>query len=425
MDEGAPRGRSLWVVVSGISAVLTILVVGYYRHNPSASRDSSALPLALPEVPKTPAVEKTGGAQVNPPGDEALEELAAGVGDLPLPEDMAVWERWYNPEGKYRSIEDAGIIWQKTQHDYVDFLRQETFAQGAYRTYMVSELLDVMANEWNCRPHYHRIIRIFARTRRYSKLLAQVAGAKAAGGLDAVLETLDDTVGRFLSERRRVEEAILQLIDEEPELFRPGAPESERSRLVDLFQGFGTFPYDLPEGVVPMSVDGTALGIVANTFLLGVTEDRRAMGTVLEIAQYDSDAFVDKVCAAFGSDTRRRHYYLANMPVLADACDRILQASSSRDTLGPEARAVAREYVQWRFARDFPAREVVQVFLYDAAQTPYHLPGMITGWDPKTGSFPLELPIEPSREGRPGLTEADIAIVVDYAERFQKAGQGR
>ncbi len=423
MKQREPARRYLWVMAVACLLLLGV-VIGNLRRRTSVRPPKGE---AVQEIPT--AVPRTGEREALRVVSPEDEQMTAAVENLPLPEDAALLERWYAPEG-LRKWSDAQKVWQKGADRYIDFLKDEAFEEGVYRTYMTSELLDVMANEANCEAHYHRIVMILARTRRFSKLMAHVEAAKTAGDLDEVLATLDATVHRFLSERKMVEEAILQLVEDKPEIFRPGAPEKDRYPMIDLFQGFATFPYDLPEGIIPVNLEGTELGVVANSFLLGLTEDPRALVPLLEIAHYDCEAFVDKVCEAFGSDSLRETYYLANMRVVGDACDRILMASGSRVPLPQQARGIASEYAQWRAARALPERKAVPVFFYDAPRTAWHLPGALADYDPDTNTFPLELPIPrkvkdvPGLKDKPGLSDEDITTIMDYAERFDRALAG-
>lgn len=187
--------------------------------------------------------------------------------------------RWHS-DPEHRNIRDVEVLWQEREDNYTESLKQESFEQSAFRTYVMTELMMVIGNYPNFDPSNPDTIRIHTRTRRYCKLIKEIEQARTTGELSSVVQTLGETVDRFIAERKSVEEKILALMKEKPELFRPGA--GENYELIDLFTGHGliapgstgiTLPN--PEEVIPRSIVGTKLGVLANTFLLGFTQDPR------------------------------------------------------------------------------------------------------------------------------------------------------
>lgn len=104
-----------------------------------------------------------------------------------LPEAEALG-RWFGTGEK--RFEDAEVFWQKGSDKYVRFLKEESFEQGLRRVYMPSELLMVMGNTGTVDPTSPDIIRLFARTRRFSKLLADVGQNGAIGAMDNAVDPL-------------------------------------------------------------------------------------------------------------------------------------------------------------------------------------------------------------------------------------------
>ncbi|MHC4714433.1 MAG: hypothetical protein ACYTAN_14375 [Planctomycetota bacterium] len=320
-------------------------------------------------------------------------------------------------------LEDAVSLWQQAARDYVEFLRKRTFEESAYRTRDWSELSNVLANEPNSDVRNPRTPMILARTRRFCKLVAAVNEARDAGEMDEVIGALERTVERLLSDRREVEETILGLVETEPEMFTGEATEKQGNRLVDLFSGFGLSGYAAPDRLIPSSLDGTQYGLMTNAILLGLTEDGRAIGPLLEIAGYDGAPFVEKLLLNCRW-TRPDFSVAAPKVIIADAADRILAACATRPDIDAAAQAVVRQYAQWRSQRGLPKREVYWMYPYDAPVIPHDLPGMVTGAPPNENLFPLKLPIHPSDAPEKGLTEQDITDILDWAERFHKARTG-
>lgn len=322
----------------------------------------------------------------------------------------------------------AELLWEKRADKYIQFLRRRSFKESAYRTSDASELIGLIGNDPNSQPHYRRTPRMFARTRRFRKLFFEVNRARASGELDAVLDALHATVRRFLSDREKVEAAILELVETEPELFvfARDITEKQRQPVRDLFVGYGLTGYDARDGAIPTNLKGIQYGLLANSMLLGLTEDSRAIEPLLDIARYDGKPFGEKLPKPWDRGEGYDYTVAAPHAVVADALDRILVACSRRDSIESRARAIAEDYVQWRSQRRFPARKVFQMFPYDGPSTSYGL--SVTGVVEEVETVPFELPFGAGQavtfHGPPVLTEEKITKILEWAERLYKAERG-
>jgi hypothetical protein len=397
--------------------VLALLKLATHHQSPHSN-----LPLAkLTTLPEAPPSECK--REFNRPESRRVQVPTDNL-ELPIPDDVQAMARYYGADGP-PNIRDVAVIWQKRQDRYINFLDTEDFQQGLYRSYMGSELGFVLGNRGNDYPTNPHIIRIFARTRRFSKLVSQLMLAKDQGHVEDMVASIDATVKQFIKERQATEQQIYRLIKERPEIFVPGASESVRRPLIDLCHGFCLTGLDVPEGIIPMSLEGTQLGVVNCTFLLGLAEHPRAIQPLLDILSYDDEPLIRKFAEIFDEEIRylRWDYSFANPPVIADAIDRILVASAENDTLSPGALALANEYKQWRQASALAEREVVQIYAYDAPRTPYHLPGKVIGVGSNGQTFPLELPINlgTSDVDLYEFDEHTIGAIIDWAKRFDAA----
>jgi hypothetical protein len=345
--------------------------------------------------------------------------------DLPLSPETEALVRWYS-QPERRNIKDAELLWQRHADNYIEYIKKESFAQSAFRTYITNELMLVLCNYPNYHPSNPDTIRIHARTRRYCKLIYEIEQAKITGELSSIVQTLSETVDRFIAERKQVEEKALALMKEKPEIFRPGADEKHEVR--HLMVGFGLMGPGLsgfnvpdPEEAIPRSIRGTQLGVLANTFLLGRTQDPHTVAPLLRVAGYDSEPFLQKCEEALGMRLPLDHR-LANRWAVADAVDRILMSDAAQ-AASSSAATVARNYAEWRSEQSWPPREIVEIYPFDAPQAPYSLPGMVTGRVEKVETKPLTLPLKVSQDGRPGLTEADVEKVLEWAHRYHEAQQ--
>ncbi len=424
------RNRRVLVVVligiMSIALVCTCVFVLRARTKPASetalyptSADKSVADVA----PNTPPGVSAGPAQ---PEHEPEGEL-----DLPLPPETQAMIRWHS-DPEHRNIKDAEVLWQEREDIYTEYLKKESLAQSAFRTYIMTELMLVLGNDGNFSPFNPDTIRIHARTRRYCKLILEIEQAKTTGELSSVVQTLGETVDRFIAERKSVEEKILALMKEKPELFQPGVQSFEVQKLtmgVGLM-GPGTWYISVPdpEEAIPISLRGTKLGVLANTFLLGFTQDPRAVAPLLKVAAYDCEPFLEQYeKKVYGKriDPGRRlqmDYRLDNPWAIADALDRILMSDAAQS--GSSAAAtVAGNYSEWRSEQSWPPRETVKIYPFDAPQTPHNLPGSVTGRIQKVQTTTLALPLEVSFDGRPGLVVEDREEILQWARRYHEAMQ--
>ncbi|HUT31567.1 MAG TPA: hypothetical protein VMX13_17385 [Sedimentisphaerales bacterium] len=423
--------RKHYLLVFGITLLLLVLIVvsiRRYNQNTSSSPARVAdtdLENRSADVASPVQASDVNLKSVSKSTTEGGLTREANDPELPIPEDTQAIVNYYTREGRPR-ISDVAVIWQKRQDNYVDFLRNESLEQGVYRTYMVSELMSVMGNFPNTSPSYPDHITLLARTRRFSKLLWELNQAKAKGQLDDLVNVIDATVKGFTEARRQTTEQLMRMMDRQPESFRPDAPEAERHKVVDMINGFGLTGLDVPDGVIPVSLTGTQLGVVANTFLLGLTEQPKAVRTLLDIVGYDDDPLITKLAQVSGQKRSNMMYEFTfeNRVVLADALDRVIMACALNQTVGTQALDVAREYAQWHENQNFPERRGVEVFSYDSSQTPYHLPGYILGVeaDADIQTTTLELPLELVISSTEYIPDEEIVgRIIEFAERFQVA----
>jgi hypothetical protein len=422
MTRELRRKEKVWIACILCAAVVGILVLTNVLRDSLVPDDDQN-----PEMdPSSANVGREGGRQAVSANEAAVELGQPDTHDYELEDQLAAEileeseavRRWVFDPGPKR-LEDAEIMWQRRADEYVQFLRQETFDQGLYRTYTSTELLSVLGNYPNIDPDNPDTIRVHARTRRFCKLAGEINRAKQSGNLAPVIESITNTIDRLIAERKQLEEKILRLIEEEPQMFGPKAPTKDIVRLQDLLGGFATTCYLTAEEVIPMSFRGTQLGILANSCLLGLTEDPRALEPLLRLAGYDSRACLDKLEHICG-DFLLEDLSLVNKWAVADAVDRILVSIAGAQS-NSAAGAIGADYVKWRSQRNWPAREIIQILPYDARQTPYDLPGYMTGRVSDIETTPLALPIPVSENGRPGLIQDDVETILQWAARLRAA----
>ncbi len=419
--------RAKWLPVLVTAAVLLVITVVFMT-----SRDRGSLRAngadARQEATSSDGNSASASLEKRPVGNHGGRGGQGEGVELPVPEDTKALARHHGGSGPKR-LSDAKVVWEKEAARYVNFLKDETFEQGSYRTYMKSELIRVMGETFTWSPHNPDVIRLLCRTRRFAKLIREVYEGESARERERVTGVLAATVERLLAEVRQVEEKLEALAEEEPEMFRAGAPEEKRYVVGDLTTGYGLSGLEAPEGVIPMSLQGASLGLAANSFLLGLTEEARAVAPLLKIARYDDIEFQGKMKRAFDhKEPVIRDNSLANFGVIADALDRILVACAGREKapVSRAAVAVAEEYVKWRSEQKWGEREVIEVYPYDAPQTPYHLPGHITGEVTPVETMQVSLPLPLARlipgewVYERGMTPL-IGQILDWAERFEKA----
>ena len=354
--------------------------------------------------------------------------------ELPYPEDVRAVADFYGKDGPKR-LSDAEVVWQKGDDEYINFLSKESFETGTYLTYMTCELTQVVAlsGPWTYSVHDAVIIELLCKTRRFCKLMGHVEKARNSAKMEPVIKVLAANVDRFVKEAMEVEDKLEKLAEQEPEIFRNDAPENQRMRFIDLFSGYGLSGLPIPEGVIPMSIEGASLGLAANSFLLGLTCDPACVGALLRIADYENIEFQKKFNSVLTDPYPMvEKNCLANYVVIADALDRILVscAGAEHKDVSPAARAVAEEYVQFRAKQNLPAREEMLVYPYDAPQTPYSVRGSVTGRITRVEMTPVSLPLPlarkiPETHAYEGGITAQVAPILDFAQRFQKAQKAK
>jgi hypothetical protein len=239
-----------------------------------------------------------------------------------------------------------------------------------------------------------------SKSRRFSKLLAYVRDSRLTGDVKRVVEVLHENAQWYLAARAEVEQRILKMMADQPELFRAGVELSERQThdLVDVFDGFGT--------TERVGLNGATQGLAAISFLLGESEDVSAVGPLLEIADRDDGPFFQEL----DKPGNRRMYPCptANREVIADALDRILVAEAGRAAADSPTGKIAREYLQWRQEAGLPERKTVSVYAYDEPRA-------------EAKTMPLSLPMtEPLRLSRAPSAEMlkKVNTIIEYARRL-------
>lgn len=173
-----------------------------------------------------------------------------------------------------------------------------------------------------------------------------------------------------------------------------------------------------------MSLKGTSQGLVTISFLLGQTEDMRAVKPLLEIASRDDATFLRKLNKP--GNRPQNGCPTANLDVIADALDRILVAEAGRAAGSPSTGKVAKEYLQWRKNAKLPQRETVSVYAYDEPVTPYGLVSTVRRPRPEARTTQLSLPMMEKRRQWDGLSEEmakKIDTIIEWAGRLQAAGK--
>jgi len=417
--------RRYWWLFAVIAIVILAGLLRLPTVDEDAESDSAAPnPSALADVPQSdqkPQVKHSAGPEV---------ALATDHLELPIPEDVQALARYYGTSGR-KNIRDAEVFWQKGTDNYIDFIRNETFEQGTYRTYIPSELWWVTKPLESSSPAHPDAIRYLARTRRFGKLLSQVIEARESGNVTGLVEKMSKTLSRIMQERRLVEKKIMSLIEAEPSAFSSNATREQETRCWKNIIGVGSTGFDAVG--IEMSLHGAQRVAVANTFLLGLTGHPDALGPILETLAYDDRPIIDALCACecFSDAPTEKElmaadYVFANRAVVADALDRILVASADNEAVSQNALSLARQYNLWRHSQDLPDRKIQKTFAFDSPTTPYHLPGVITGVKQDAQTFEFKLPLalwERDYHVVSGyrLNEETIQTIIDWAERFSNA----
>jgi hypothetical protein len=416
-------GKFRWYVA--IMAIITIGIILIQLRSPDVREEvesKAVLPnsQSIVEIPDISINSKA-----NTPEVSEVEATIDNL-ELPIPEDVEALARYYGTDGR-RNIRDTEVFWQKGADLYIDFLKNETFEQSAYRIYIKSEFQWVTREFDPHRPSHPDIIRYLARTRRFNKLLFHVIEARQQGNIDALVETMDRNISRFMQERSAVEQEIISMIETEPQAFSDNATRDQGHRVSKLIPGVGSTGFETV--AIPMSLQGAQFGAVANTFLLGLTAHPGAVKPIMDILGYKDRPIIEKLTEVFGRPEEYMNARLAfaNRAVLADALDRILVACCENDHINQNALNLSRQYKQWRDSQNLPDREIQKTFTFDSPQTPYHLPGMITGSRQEPETFEFELPLvlwERLDFNQPvtyRLKEDTIQEIIDWAERFNAA----
>jgi hypothetical protein len=416
--------RLYWWV---FAVIVALIVLALFRVATVHQEGESKLPAPTrPPLADVPESQVKSG--VNAPAATRID-IATDHLELPYPQDVEALARYHGTKGR-KNIRDAEAFWQKGADQYIDFLRNETFDQGTYRTYIPSELWWVKSSFEAHSASHPDIIRYLARTRRFNKLLSQVIQDRHHGKIVGLVETISRTVSRLIQERQAVEQKVVSMMITEPEAFMDGASSDQQARLVKLVAGVGSTGFESVS--IPMSLQGAQLGAVANTFLLGLTGHPDAIAPIIETLAYEDQPIIEKLADAC---RRSSEFFAKNLPfsnrnVVADALDRILVACASNEAINQEARDLARQYKQWRDNQHLPDREVIQAFTFDSPTTPYHLPGMMTGGKEDAETYELDLPLplwEEYLNDAPNyrLNEETIARIIDWAERFNATLKGQ
>ena len=435
MDNSGRRNLSRIYKFAGywwFLAIIAILIMLAIVKVSTVTQDiESGVPAPTPQQ-SMEVTAISGKPEVNSP---VAPEVQLTIDDLelPIPEDVKALARYYGTSGR-KNIRDAEVFWQKGADQYIDFLRNETFEQGCYRTYIKSEFQSVAKSYEPHSPAHPDIIRYLARTRRFSKLLSQVNKAKHQGNIVDLVQTISQTVSRLIQQRRDVENNIINMMETEPDAFTARATKDQQSHLAHLIPGVGSTGFVSAENALPMSLQGAQSAVVANTLLLGLSAHPSAVRPIMDILDYDDRPTINALCACerFSDqpgekEVMNANLVFANRAVAADALDRILVACADNKTLSQEALSAARQYKMWRDTQDLPEREVIQAFTFDSPTTPYHLPGMITGVKKNANTFEFELPLmlwERMDWNTPvdyRLNEDTIGRIIDWAERFHAA----
>jgi hypothetical protein len=255
-----------------------------------------------------------------------------------------------------------------------------------------------------------------ARTRRFAKMLAEVVEAGDGNGdVSRVLDVLDDSVDSYLVGMKEAQTDIVGMLATKS---WGEMNEAERNRFVDCTVGYGLAS---PAGIsIPLSAKGCQRGLTVITYLGGLTEDPKALPMITRLADIDDSAFHARV-RALGSHLSVNPGCVPGQ-VLADAADRILvklKASGS-----PEQQQLGEQYLRWRATQNFPQRELLDVYPFDAPQAPYELAAMfpVSGDEPVKPCASVALPMTLSEGKNAGFNERAIADILGWAKRVQELG---
>ncbi|HUT28516.1 MAG TPA: hypothetical protein VMX13_01900 [Sedimentisphaerales bacterium] len=425
----SPIFRRYWWV---FAVIVGLIVLALFRVATVHQEGESKLP-APTLAPLADVPESQAKLEVNAPARTRID-IATDHLELPYPQDVEALARYHGTKGR-KNIRDAQAFWQKGADNYIDFLRDETFEQSSYHTHIPSEFWWVATGSNSPRAPHPDVIRSLVRTRRFSKVIAQVIEARQQGNVVDLVETISRNVSRLIQERRAVEQTLMRMMESEPEVFSKRRTRQDETRIATLTSGEGSTGFEDVD--IPMSLHGAQLGIAANTFLLGLTGLPDAVRPIMDILAYQDRPMIDALCACecFTDQPNEKEamaaaHVFANRAVVADALDRILVACADNQALNEDALSVARQYKTWRDSQDLPDREVIQAFTFDSPTTPYHLPGMISGGKEDAQAYELELPLPLWQEylnEAPNyrLNEETIGTIIEWGERFNATLKGQ
>lgn len=351
--------------------------------------------------------------------DGEVEDLAL---ELPLPDDANAIAGYFSSEPGQQRLNDLAVLWQKRTDRYIDYLNNESFAQGVRRTYLSNELIHSLGEGGSLDTIDPSVIKYHARSRRFCKLIYEIELAKDRQDTKRIVKTLADTVDRFIADRKSKEGEVLTFMQEHPEVFSSqpqSIDESVRLQWRDLVRGITVLGFAVqdPEQVMPISLKGAAQGTFANTFLLGLTEDVDAAGPLLRIIDHDDSPFLGKmkeIQLAAGVRVEIVDHYAerlkySNRWLVADAFDRLFMANPGH----------VHGYQAWRSQQGIPDRPMMEIYPYDAPQVPYELQVQVMKQITPVKTKTLLLPVPRCwSPGDGGLTEKQVEGILKFARRF-------
>ena len=351
-----------------------------------------------------------------------------------------------NPEAP-SEIEDPSIA----------SLKEETFWESINRTSLSPEIsyaqfaVNIFPNLFQ--PYFWNVVKLIA-TRgpsthghRFSKMMNDLAEARAEGLIEARIVDMQDCVDNYLAKMKEAEKEMLAIVEKYPGIsaHQGEFPPEVYRELGVLLRGYTTIRLDVPEGVRRITLADAQYGILWNTVFLGLSEHPAALGPLLTIADadregdynYEGDNFHHQLDALTGTESSMQFDFSAgNNYAIADAFDRVLVFCANLEDLPPPAMQVAQEYLEWRTERNPPARPTTTVYLWEAVLNPNDMSAQVIGAfadpqdsssQPNSGTVPFELPLQPDNGANPyegvenGLTAEDRATIQQFAARFQAA----
>lgn len=229
------------------------------------------------------------------------------------------------------------------------------------------------------------LVEHFMRTRRFNH------------AIETILQAGDDEKKRIAAE---VASTVRALTAQREELVALRDLATSQEEYEDLSFGILTEP---PLSAKKYGVVGTALGMTANTFLLGLCGQPQNLEPLLRIAAPQktwSHGYATKIAAV-------------------DAMDRIIMRSQGVPHLPMEAQTVVDEYVAWRNNRRLPERQRMETFSYESPGTPYNLLGNVAGM-PAKYTQEVELPFVPAAYGRTAMFSTEVMEDPEQMRAYEK-----